>query len=141
MSNHARDFRIQHKPFFVEFRGVFIRVFHKNQCPPSDPAYTDEVSPSIKGPGLNFLKERSIPDKPFIPETKCQVGAFDAPRLVSLTGAPIKSGTDRFREVTNDTKNIVRKNHFSHVVYPRDTLDTIRKKRINFNKNDQVRGS
>jgi len=67
------------------------------------------VSPSIKGPGKNFLKQRRITDKPFVPKTKGFVRALDASGFVAFAGAPIKTRAERFGESSYDVKDIVRK--------------------------------
>ena len=114
--DHPWRFVETDESFFVKFGVVFRGVFIQNHGPKSDSALANETSPSVKGPALNFTKQGRIANKPFVPETKSLVGAFDTSGLVAFAGAPIQTSANRFRIGPNDAKDIVRKNHFPHVL-------------------------
>jgi hypothetical protein len=114
IAEHEDIFVKEDKLFFVKFRVLFLWVFATNERPVTKSAFANEVTPSIKGPGLNFLKQRRIANKPFVPETKGLVRALDAPGFVAFACAPIQSGADGFRESPNDVKDIVRQKQFGH---------------------------
>jgi len=122
MRNHVRNFVEEDESFFVKLWVVWRRVFHKNDGPESYFAFANESSSTVKGPALNLFVQWRMgsADKPLVPETKSLVGALDASGLVALACPPIQAKPNRLRELSYDVKNIVRKNHFGHVI--KDTV-------------------
>ena len=68
---------VKHELFFVPL-GIFFCRFALDMAPESEATFVEQVPSPIERPFLDFCVQRTLPQKPFVPQEKSKVRSFDS---------------------------------------------------------------